>query len=399
MNRFNQDLMFVDSQLPLEMLNTTSGFFTSLFQIILISIVSTVAISVLPPLIVVLYLLQNFYLRTSKQLRHMELESKAELHTKFAETAAGLVTIRANDWTPQMRAKFMDKFDRSQEPFYLLYMVQRWLQLVLNLIVAALMVVVAGVSVSLHSKIVAGAVGVAFLNATTVGGMLTSFIISWTSLETSLGAIARVAAFERETPVEKGPINGSGQGDDANVDVPAAWPQRGDVHLSNVWASYAADTEDPKWNLRGVTLRVEPGTRLAVCGRTGSGKSTLLLALLGMIDVPAGGIVVDGVDLSTVYMPALRHRFQVVSQDCAIGTVTFRQELDPAQQFPDDAIIATLESCGVWEAVVAAGGLNSMLDEKSLSAGEAQTLSMARVILHNSSSKGGIVLLDEVTSR
>jgi len=129
LNRFNQDLMLIDTQLPLSMLNTNSCFFTALMQIILITMSVVYLLAVLPALFLVLYLIQNFYLRTSKQLRHLDLESKAALHTKFLETCSGLTTIRAFNWQENTNTEFLTLLDRSQEPVYLLPSVQRWLQL------------------------------------------------------------------------------------------------------------------------------------------------------------------------------------------------------------------------------------------------------------------------------
>lgn len=207
LNRFSQDLMFVDMQLPLDLFNTSSEFFTSIIQIVLIAVASLPALCAIPVMLIVLYTVQHFYLRTSKQLRLHELETKAALLTKIAEASsgAGLSTIRAHGWSRVTMERFLNSLNSSQEPLYILYAVQRWLQLVLNLIVAGLVVAVLGASIALKSanKASPGAVGVAFLNAVTLGETLTQFIVSWTGLETSLGAIARITLFERQTPAEE----------------------------------------------------------------------------------------------------------------------------------------------------------------------------------------------------
>ena len=52
----------------------------------------------IPPTVVILYVLQKFYLRTSRQLRFLDLEAKAPLYTQFTETLDGLHTIRAFGW-------------------------------------------------------------------------------------------------------------------------------------------------------------------------------------------------------------------------------------------------------------------------------------------------------------
>ncbi|KAF7880654.1 uncharacterized protein EAF02_007500 [Botrytis sinoallii] len=225
-NRFNQDLMLVDTQLPFQLLNTVSGLFAAILQAILITISAVSIVAILPVLVAVLFLIQNFYLRTSKQLRQLDLESKAGLHTMIAEIYEGLVTIRAHGWQNIMQGEFYEKLDRSQEPIYLLYMVQTWLQLTLNLVVAGLAVLMVGVAIGLRHKTSAGGIGVAFLNLVSLGESLTQTIQSWTALETSLGAITRIEAFEQETPVEPEVAS--------PTDVPITWPASGTIYLDGI---------------------------------------------------------------------------------------------------------------------------------------------------------------------
>ncbi|KAF1738031.1 Multidrug resistance-associated protein 1 [Beauveria bassiana] len=395
LNRFNQDLLFVDGFLPLDLFNTVAELLTAMFQLILIAVVANEALAVIPVAALVLYIIQKVYLRTSKQLRNLDLESKGMLHTKFGETASGLITIRANGFTGEMQQKFSEKFDRSQEPFYLLFMAQRWLQLVLELVVAGLAVAIACVAVGLRGKVAAGAVGVAFLNVTTIGSTLTNFIIAWTSLETSLGAIARIAVFERDTPQE------IADGEEKTV-VSDAWPSKGHVQIENIHATYASEDEKtgnaPVWNLNDVSLEILPGERVAVCGKTGSGKSTLLLSFMGMMRMPKGRIIVDGVDTSTINMSQLRQRFSVISQDSFVDSSTFRQELDPEHQFSDDAIVTSLKECEIWDKIRESGGLGAKRIDTNMSNGEVQLLSIARLIFSDGGKPGGLIVLDEATS-
>lgn len=418
LNRFSQDLMFVDMQLPIDLFNTSSEFFTAVIQIVLITVASLPMLCAIPVVLIVLYVVQHFYLRTSKQLRLQELEAKAALITKISETGsgAGLSTIRAHGWSDITMIKFLEKLDRSQEPLYLLYSVQRWLQLVLNLVVAGIVVAVLGVSIALKSsnKVSAGAVGVAFLNAVTLGETLTQFIIAWTGLETSLGAIARIASFQQQIPVE----------DDGVAMSPTSDPTQGvpmnggSIRFENVWATYNSNTiptaeasmetsdSTPGWSLRGVSLDIKPGERIAVCGKTGSGKSTMHLALLRMVNIPIGSIFIDDVDHSSMSLEALRKGFLVISQDKLESFNSLRQELDPHEVFSDPKVESVLRECGIMDMVLnIPGGLTAKREDCKFSAGEEQLLSVARVILEVEresgvpGSGGGIVLLDEVTSR
>ncbi|KAK0724137.1 P-loop containing nucleoside triphosphate hydrolase protein [Lasiosphaeris hirsuta] len=408
LNRFSQDLLFVDMQLPLDLSNTASELFTALIQIVLIAVASVPALCAVPALLAALYLVQHFYLRTSKQLRLHELEATAALVTKIAETSsgAGLATMRAHGWADAATAGFLTRLDRSQEPVYLLYAAQRWLQLVLSLVVAGLVVAVLGASIGLKASgaVSAGAVGVAFLNAVTLGETLTQFIMAWTGLETSLGAIARIALFRRQTPAEE---------EDAGPPeaAPTARGRDGAVRFENVWATYSrgpgagAPGPDGEWSLRGVSLDIRPGERIAVCGRTGSGKSTMHLALLRMVYVPIGSIFIGGADHAGMTLETLRKGFLVISQDRLEGFDSLRQELDPHEVFSDRRVEAVLRECGIVDVVLRTpGGLAARREDCRFSAGEEQLLSVARVMLDVErgagapDSAGGIVLLDEVTS-
>lgn len=94
-----------------------------------------------------------------------------------------------------------------------------------------------------------GAIGLALINVISFNFTLSSVIIMWTKLETSLGAIARLKWFNRYTPNENKP---------EEIEMPAAdWPSQSQIELENVVAAYS-EGEDI---LRGVTLSIKPGIR------------------------------------------------------------------------------------------------------------------------------------------
>ncbi|KAI0187341.1 putative ATP-binding cassette transporter [Xylaria flabelliformis] len=391
-NRFNQDLLLVDIRLPFDLLNTVLGILDIAAQTILIAIAAIYVLAALPVVVMALFLVQHVYLRTSKQLRQMDLQSKAGLQAKASETYAGLATIRTHGWQGMMLDELRECIDRTQEPDYLLLIVQAWLRLVLAFLVAGLSVVVVGVAVATRHSTSGGAIGVAFLNLVTLGSGLTNLISSWTSLEISLGAIARIEAFERDTPAET-KIS-------SPVEVSPNWPERGELKLENLHASYDTDINsgDPVWSLSDISLHIRSGERVAICGRSGSGKSTLLLSLLALIQCPKGRILLDDVEVSHVPQSLLRSRFHVISQDTFTQGESVREALDPDNSFSDDAIEHVLRECGIMDNVAAAGGLSGKLSSANFSAGEAQLFVLARTILQAGGQPGGVVLLDEATS-
>lgn len=207
--------------------------------------------AILPVVLAALYFIQNFYLRTSRQLRLIEyvvsfcnplaillinyyterLEANAPVLTHFIESLSGLATVRAYSWSGTYTSKSMHLLDASQKPYYLLLCIQRWLVLVLDLVVAGLAVVLVGMAVGLRSSINPGFLGLALVNMMSLSHSLTNLVEHWTNLETSLGAIARIKDFAENTPVEGSTEQASGHSD-------AEWPSRGALRLEGVTAAY-----------------------------------------------------------------------------------------------------------------------------------------------------------------
>lgn len=156
---------------------------------------------IIPFLLVALYFLQRFYLRTSRQIRLLDLEAKSHLYTQFTETAAGLQHVRAFGWQSEVLAHSFRLLDYSQKPYYYMFCIQRWLALTLDLSVLAIAVVL--VTFGLNTTTSQSAIGLALVNVMTLSETLSQLINSWIDLETSLGAIARLRTFLDKTPAEE----------------------------------------------------------------------------------------------------------------------------------------------------------------------------------------------------
>ena len=78
-NRFSQDIQLIDSELPMALMNLVLCVASGIGQGVVIIIVSPWTGLAFPPLFLILYGVQNFYLRTSKQIRILDLEAKTPL--------------------------------------------------------------------------------------------------------------------------------------------------------------------------------------------------------------------------------------------------------------------------------------------------------------------------------
>ncbi|PYI23686.1 putative ATP-binding cassette transporter [Aspergillus violaceofuscus CBS 115571] len=394
LNRFSQDMTLIESQLPVGLLVTISNLFTAIAAAALISTGSTWMAITVPVLIAAVFVVQHYYLKTSRQIRLLDLESRSPLYSHYMETMDGLSTIQAFGWQKRFCEKSSRLLDVSQRPYYLLYCIQRWLALVLDLIVAAEAVLLVSLAVNLRAATSIGLLGVSLNNILSFNQSLSSLIAGWTQLEISLGSIARIKDFERGTQPEDTP---------ANDTIPASWPARGAIEFKAVTAQYNPTAPI----LKDVSFKVRPGQKIGICGRTGSGKSSLLGTTLGMLELTSGSILIDDLDLSTIPRETVRERLVTIAQNPLIfAGCTVRLNADPTPggsgsgNLPDAEIIAALDRVGLWHGVLAerSGGLDAELGADTLSRGQTQLFGIARAMLKLQRSGARVLLLDEATS-
>ncbi|ETS77362.1 hypothetical protein PFICI_11236 [Pestalotiopsis fici W106-1] len=382
-NRFSQDMDLIDMVLPSQaahlMIFSFSGAASCLVQLIILCVLGKYLAATIPIFLGTLFILQKCYLRTSRQVRLIDIEAKAPLYKQFIETVSGVTTIRAYRRSPYFRHRNAQTLDISQGPYYMLFCVQQWLVLVLDLIVVTLAVIIVAIALTTLGSISAGELGVALVLILQFNSLLSQSIQAWTKLEISIGAVSRIQQYVRDTPSES-----------AGDPAPHQWPSQGAIRFDNVVASYAPHAPPA---LHGVTLSIRPGERIAICGPSGSGKTTLLMTLLRMTALRNGLVSIDGTNVSTLSPNDLRAKMNVLPQEPFFMPGTIRFNLDPRQCSSEHAIRAALDKVGLLTKVESNGGLEAGLDSR-WSQGENQLLCLARALLVPSK----ILILDEATS-
>ncbi|RMI99793.1 hypothetical protein CDV36_015945 [Fusarium kuroshium] len=382
-NRFSQDLQLIDMDLPLSALNTFATFVLCIAEMALIAAGSYYMAVAFPFLFAALWVVQHTYLRTSRQLRFMDLEAKSPLYALFTESVTGLVTLRAFGWRGALEKKHHELLDRSQKPFYLLYAVQRWLTFVLDMFVAFIAVLVMVLVTQLRGVLSTGLIGVALVNIIQFSQHLKLLMTFWTNLETQIGAISRIKSFASHTASEHEPQE--------NEQPPPMWPSKGTIVFDNVSAGY----RQSEHVLKNISMSIEAGQKIGICGRTGSGKSSMISCLFRMVDLHGGRITVDELDISTLPREQVRTRLVAVPQDAfLIDGGSVRLNADPTSGLTDAAIEDALRAVELWDIVAERGGLDVPIEELHFSHGQRQLFCIARAILRPSP----IVVLDEATS-
>ncbi len=168
---------------------------------------------------------------------------------------------------------------------------------------------------------------------------------------------------------------------------------KGNVEFKNVHFGYNAD----KTIINDFSLKVKAGQKVAIVGPTGAGKTTIVNLLMRFYELNSGNILVDGVPLSDTTRENVHNIFGMVLQDTWLFEGTIRENLTYGKKdISDEKIMAILKDCGLGHFVSTLPyGLDTILDDNvTISAGQKQLMTIARVMIENAP----MIILDEATS-
>jgi ATP-binding cassette subfamily B protein len=208
----------------------------------------------------------------------------------------------------------------------------------------------------------------------------------WGELSQAAGSAERLAELLAIEPAIRAPAH------------PIALPQRprAEVAFDRVRFAYPGRPETEV--LRGVSLAVRPGERVAIVGPSGAGKSTIFHLILRFYDPTAGAVRFDGVRLTDCDPAELRRHIALVPQEVAIFAMSVRDNIRFGRPDASAADIArAAEAAGATEFIRALPqGFDTPVGERgvTLSGGQRQRIAIARAILR----EAPLLLLDEATS-
>lgn len=171
-------------------------------------------------------------------------------------------------------------------------------------------------------------------------------------------------------------------------------PVKGAVEFSNVCFSY----DEKEQVIDDISLKVEPGEKIAIVGPSGSGKTTLISLIPRFYDVSKGSIAIDGYDIRKLKLSYLREQIAMVLQEPFLFNESLRKNIGFSKENASkEEIIAAAKNANAEEFINKfPNRYETRAGERgtNLSLGQKQRISIARAILKDPS----ILILDEATS-
>ncbi|KAG0052207.1 hypothetical protein BGZ83_002894 [Gryganskiella cystojenkinii] len=421
-NRFSSDINAIDVTLPEEW-NDLFAFTAIITGTLFVIAYSTpMFLVMIPPLVLVYFWIQDYFIKVAQSLKRMYSVSKSPLFQHFSETLSGASSIRAMDGLQDRFVLMNDeRADSLVNRFNALNLNNRWLQMRLEILGAFTVFSAASLAVLNAEKMDPSMVGLALSYALNMIGYANYLIRTVCEVANILVSVERVDEYSNkptEAPVTTG------------VHLPEKWPQHGQVIFKNYSTRYRQGLD---LVIKDVSFTVQPMQKIGIVGRTGAGKSSLTLALFRIVEAAdsywarasdpssegikdqeakdrvaellftnggedgGGSIEIDGIDISTLGLSDLRQHLSIIPQDPTLFAGTVRRNLDPFEEQTDQELWEALERAHLKDHIASLpGGLSFEVAQNgdNFSVGQRSLICLARALLR----KTKVLILDEATA-
>ncbi|EOE6410725.1 ABC transporter ATP-binding protein [Enterococcus hirae] len=377
------------NQLAQVLLTGINQFFTSivtiLFSILMLFYIDSKLTLLILLLIVGSSWVTQLFANKNKKISDDNQTELGSLNNKVEEYLAGNLVIKtfnqqdqAIESIRQVNHSQYQAFKKAQFMNFAIYPAIRLINqsaFILSAVLGGILVISGGLTLGLLQAYLQ------YINQISEPISTASYVIN--SLQSAMASIDRIFEIMDE------PNERSDHENTTSLDQPA-----GSIRFKDVRFGYSPD----KILMENVNFSAKPKQTIAIVGPTGAGKTTLVNLLMRFYELNHGRIEFDGIDITKFSRSELRKHFGMVLQNTWLfeGTVADNIAYGKQQASRDEIIAAAkIAQCDHFIRTLPEGYDTIISSENgSLSQGQQQLLTIARVLLANPS----VVILDEATS-
>ncbi|XP_054161203.1 multidrug resistance-associated protein 1-like isoform X2 [Oppia nitens] len=386
-NRFSKDIDILDTQMSSTLNLWLNCLLTILNTVIVISLQTPLSLPAIILLVVVYMYFQKFYVKTSRQLKRLELTTRSPIYIHFSETLSGVSTIRAYGCQDRFIRESDRRIEINQQCLYPSAGALGWVLLRLELLSNMITYSAALFAVLAKGRISAGSVGLSLNYAVNISGSMDDFVRLSAVMENNMVSVERVDEYSEMKPETDWHSTN-------RTVVSDKWPAMGCIEFVDYSTRYRQGLD---LVLKDINIKINAKEKIGIVGRTGSGKSSLSLGLFRIIESVVGKIVIDGIDISELALHDLRSGLTIIPQDPVLFAGTVRSNLDPFDRHSDSELWTALERSHLKHYVLSnESGLDFPVNEggDNLSVGQRQLICLARALLRHTT----VLILDEATA-